>query len=121
MFQVTSDKTTNLLCMIFAGEVKADEVKRCVERVRIHLKQLKPGFRLLNDLSALESMDIASVPHLEDSMAACSKAGVATVVRVIPDPKKDIGFKILSVFHYRRPIRIITCATMMEALKILDE
>jgi len=30
------------------------------------------------------------------------------VVRIIPDPRKDIGLNILSRFHYRRGSRFVT-------------
>jgi hypothetical protein len=41
------------------------------------------------------------------------------VVRVIPDPHKDIGLNILSLFHYRRGVRIVTCETLEEAMRAL--
>jgi hypothetical protein len=41
------------------------------------------------------------------------------VVRVIPDPQKDIGLNILSLFHYRKRVRIVTCETLDEARKVL--
>jgi hypothetical protein len=46
---------------------------------------------------------------------------VETVVRVIPDPHKDIGLNIMSLFHYRRRVRIITCETLAEALRSLAD
>ena len=121
MYQVTADKSKNLLRIIFSGRVEPDDLKIGVEKVKALLKDLKPGFKLLTDLTALESMSVECVPHLEDSMEACNKSGVAMVVRVIPNPKKDIGLNILSIFHYRRRIRIVTCETLAEAMKILDE
>lgn len=39
---------------------------------------------------------------------------VAKVVRLIPDPHKDIGFAILSATHYRGTVRVITCTTLAE-------
>lgn len=121
MYKVTLDKSKNLLTIRFSKRVAPDEAKVCVQQVKAYLTELKPGFRLLTDLTALESMDVGCVPHLEDSMDACNKSGVAKVVRVIPDPKKDIGLSILSIFHYRRRIPKVTCETLAEAMKILDE
>jgi hypothetical protein len=43
------------------------------------------------------------------------------VVRIIPDPRKDIGLSIMSVFHYRRGVRIVTCETLAEALSALAD
>jgi hypothetical protein len=53
-------------------------------------------------------------------MDLCDKKGAAAVVRVIPDPQKDIGLNIMSIFHFRRRVRISTCETMEEALRQLD-
>jgi hypothetical protein len=64
-------------------------------------------------------MDLDCVPPLEGLMDLCRQAGVAMVVRVIPDPHKDIGFNILSVFHYPRRVKIVTCETMEEAQSAL--
>ena len=47
-------------------------------------------------------------------------AGVDTIVRVIPNPRKDIGFSIMSLFHYRHGVHIMTCETMEEAKRILQ-
>lgn len=41
------------------------------------------------------------------------------MVRVIPDPYKDIGMNILSVFHYHNHPRIVTCDNMLDGVKAL--
>lgn len=121
MFKVLADKKLNLLEISFSGEVNAAEAGRCVDRVETLLRDLRPGFCLLNDLSGLSHMAAECAPQMERSMDLCRKAGVAQVVRVIPDPQKDIGLNILSIFHYPRRVRIITSETREEALKILKE
>jgi hypothetical protein len=52
-------------------------------------------------------------------MDACNRAGVQKVVRIIPEPEKDIGFGIMSLFHYRRGVQIVTCESADEAAAIL--
>ncbi len=42
-----------------------------------------------------------------------------TVVRVIPDPNKDIGFDLISHFHLHPPVRTQTHATLADAIKSL--
>ena len=42
------------------------------------------------------------------------------MVRVIPDPQRDIGLRIMSFFHYGPDVHIATCATLEEAKEILD-
>jgi hypothetical protein len=41
------------------------------------------------------------------------------VVRVIPDPHKDIGLNILSQFHYGPQIKLATFESLAEALSAL--
>ena len=52
-------------------------------------------------------------------MKLIDQSGVGMVVRVIPDPKKDIGLNILTIFHYRNQPRFVTCEKMTEAAEVL--
>jgi hypothetical protein len=66
-------------------------------------------------------MDPASLTDIKKTMDLLNQRGVSLVVRVIPDPQKDIGLNILSLFHYRRGIRIVTCQTMEQAMAVLAD
>ena len=112
MIQAQVDKVNNLLRVTYAGRVGPAETKRALKDLERLLADLAPGSRLLTNLSNLEEMDLACEPDLKRMMDLCNKKGVERVVRVIPDPHKDIGLNILSLFHYRRGVRIITCETM---------
>src|SRR5215470_6000314 len=119
MFETGIDKGQNLLRMTFRGHVTADEAKASTDQLGALIAQMMQGFRLLTDMSTLETMDTACIPYIRNSMDLLNKQGVATVVRVIPDPHKDIGFNILSLFHYRPDVHIVTCRTLEEAMKAL--
>jgi hypothetical protein len=119
MFQLGVDKSKNLLKITYAQHVGPGDTKRVEEELPPLLADVRPGFRLLTDMSGLESMDLACVPYIRRMMDLCNKKGVELVVRVIPDPQKDIGLNILSLFHYRRRVRIVTCPTLEEAMKAL--
>ena len=119
MFQVEVDKSKNLLKIRYAQHVGPEDTKAVVEKVSTLLPDLQPGFRLLKDLSGLDVMDLACVPHIERMMDLCNKRDIEMVVRVTPDPHKDIGLNILSLFHYRRGVRIVTCETLEEAMRAL--
>jgi len=119
MFETSIEKPSNLLTIRFAGSVDAEEARLCAAQVQSVLEELQPGFRLLSDLSALVKMDLACVPFIEQVMDRCNDKGISMVVRVIPDPHKDIGFNILSLFHYRRGVRIVACQKMDEAQQAL--
>jgi hypothetical protein len=119
MFQVEADPAKNLLKISFSQHVGPEEAKSSVEKVKALLADLQPGFRLLTDLSGLESMDVACAAYLRRTMDWCNRKGVERVVRIIPDPHKDIGLNIMSLFHYRHGIPIVTCGTLEEAMAAL--
>jgi hypothetical protein len=83
------------------------------------LSQLRPGFTFLTDLSALEAMELDCAIELTKVMDACRATGIGTVIRIIPDSSKDIGFNILSIIHLRRGVRVVTCQTAEEAEQAL--
>ncbi len=120
MLQASFDVGRNLLQLRYCGHVIAQEVRRGATELQALLSRTLPGFRLLTDLSPLQSMDLDCVPSLNRMMDLCDKAGVDLVVRVIPDPQKDIGLNIMSLFHYRKRVRIVTCSSATEAFTLLD-
>jgi len=119
MFLATVSKPQHLLYVCFAGHVGVAELERGRGDLDQLLAELPPGFRLLTDLSRLESMDVACAKEIGKVMERCEQKGVGLVVRVIPDPAKDIGMSLLSIFHYRRQPRTVICQTLVEAAQRL--
>jgi hypothetical protein len=117
---VETDPSRNLLAIRYGGHVGASDVERCLGDVQTALVSLQSGFRLLTDLADLDSMEFSCAPYIDKVMDLCNDKGVATVVRVIPDSKKDIGFAVMSCFHYGRDVHIITCETADEATAALS-
>ena len=120
-FSVEADEERNLLVIRYRGRVGRNEMERCPEEVRYALSKLSRGFRLLADFSQLEEMDVSCASVVAKIMNLCNEACVATVVRIIPQPKQDIGLHIMSLFHYGNNVRIETCTSRDEALKILAQ
>jgi hypothetical protein len=119
MFEINSDAAKNLVQIRYLGHVSATGMKECVAHVERRLPELRLGFTVLTDLSGLESMDLDCVPYLTKIMDLIRAKGVGTVVRIIPDPTKDIGFNILSLIHLRRGVKIVTCENLAEAERAL--
>ena len=71
------------------------------------------------DLTHLEVMGLECMAELGYLMDMISQAGVGLVVRVIPDPSRDIGMNILTVFHYSQEVQVVTCQNLAEAVGIL--
>lgn len=120
MFLATSNKTKRLLCLNYVQRVLPEELKLAREDVKRLLADLPPGFRLLVDLSQVESMDLACATEIGRTMELIDQSSASLVVRVIPDPDKDIGMNILTVFHYPHHPRIVTCETLAEAIQKLS-
>ena len=99
----------------YFGHVDPEAMAACCLQVEKHLRAMRPGFLVLTDLSGLQAMDVDCVIHLAKIMEHLRASGVRTVVRVIPDPDKDIGFNILSIIHLRRGVKVVTCASKAEA------
>jgi len=119
MYSVETDRSKRLLVISAAGRVTKKEVESVAQRVREIIKEVRPGFRVLTDFRWLERMDPAAAAHLAEIMDALAGKDVAAVVRVVPDPHKDIGLNILSQFHYGPQIKLATFESLAEALSAL--
>ncbi|MFZ2643240.1 MAG: STAS domain-containing protein [Verrucomicrobiia bacterium] len=120
MYHIVFDAEPHLLTINWTGHVDVAEVQRCHQELQQHLAEIKPGLRILTDLSGLGSMDFECSAQIDRIMDLFNAAGVNTIVRIIPNPRKDIGFNIMSWFHYRHGIHIMTCETVEEAKRILQ-
>jgi anti-anti-sigma regulatory factor len=119
MYSVEADKSKRLVVISAVGQVTREEAKQAAQRTRDILKDFAPGFRVLTDFRWLQSMDTAAARHVAEIMDALTEKQVASVIRVMRDPHKDIGLNILSQFHYGPEIQITTFETLADALQSL--
>ncbi len=117
MYAVELDRSKRLLVISGSQRVTAEQAKLAAQRVRELLQDVAPGLRVLADFRWLDSMDSAAARHIAEIMDALAEKGVASVTRVMPDPRKDIGLNILSQFHYGPEIQIGTFQTLADALQ----
>lgn len=117
-YRVEGNACRNLIVVRYRGRVSASDVRAVSEEVGSLLPQMRMGFTFLADLSELESMELDCLTGITGIMDACNSAGIGTVVRIVPDPRKDIGLNILSIIHYRRGVRVITCQDSAEAERV---
>lgn len=120
MIKFEVDQSQNRLVIRYSGAVGPEETEKGLEQIKSGLAKLTSGFRLLADLTELESMNVACAPHIEKAMDLCNEKGASLVVRVIPDPHRDIGLQIMSYFHYRGDVQIVTCQTLADAEQALQ-
>ena len=120
MFLAASNKAKQLLVMRYCDHVTADQLKAGFSDLKTLLAELPPGFRVLADCSQLKSMGQDCVPEISAGMELIDAHAPARLVRVIPDPSKDIGLNILTAFHYKRRPHIVNCKTLTEAVQALE-
>ena len=119
MFLIETNKLKRLLHLSFVGKVRAGELQPGLDELASLLAELPPGFHLLTNLSHLESMELACHAEISRVMELCHRRGMASVIRVIPKPEKDIGFNILSAFHYQHGLPVSVCSSLEEAIRLL--
>lgn len=115
MFSVKAHKQQNLLVVTFKGDVCAVDGPYIIERMEVELKKVKKGFSLITDLSQVDMMESKMADFIKKSMFLCNAHGVVRIYRVIPDNTKDVGFNIMSTFHYDPSVKIYQYKTMLEA------
>lgn len=121
MFSLEADDSNRLIKISWSDIVSVDEMRECAEELRALITDVRPGFRLLADLTGLESMDHTGASYIAATMDLVAAKQVALIVRVIPDPRKDIGLNILSYFHYGPEVRIETYQSLRDALESLSD
>lgn len=119
MFSIEASDAERLIKIIWSGKVDLDEMRKWAEDFSVLTSKIPPGFRLLVDMTALESMDHAGARYIGSVMDLCVKKQVEHVVRVIPNPRKDIGLNIMSYFHYGSKMRVTICESLAEAMQLL--
>ena len=117
MYAVELDRSKRLLVISAAAKVTAEEAKMAAQRIRELLRDVAPGFHAFADFRWLESMDPAAARHIAAIMDALAEKNVASVTRVMPDPRKDIGLNILSQFHYGPDVTVTTFETVADAIR----
>src|SRR4029434_878659 len=117
MYAVELDQSKRLLVISAAQKVTVEEANMAAQQIREVLQDVAPGFRVLADFRWLESMDPAAAQPIAGMMDALAEKGVASVTRVMPDPRKDIGLNILSQFHYGPDVTVTTFETVADAIR----
>ena len=119
MFLATVNQPRQLLYLTYIQHVTLQELERGRKDILALLDGVTTGFRVVADLNWLDRMDVECAAEIGRIMEFCEQRGVGQVVRIIPDPGKDIGLSILSLFHYRHNPHIVTCRSLAEAGKVL--
>jgi len=120
VFDAIINKQGDLLIIHFSERVDTKQTSQCVELVRGLVTGAEPGFTIIADLGRLTHMDFECARDLGVLMDIFNRAKVARVCRIIPDPDIDIGWNILSKFHYDpKSVEIHTYPSFYQAIKVV--
>ena len=115
MIKISRDPKRNTLIIEFSGKVDRVQAEKSFLELEKILPKVGKGFSLLTDFTSVETVDIEIKSVIEKSMDLINARGVAEVLRVVPDPEMDIGFNIMSAFHYSKEVPVLTLRSREEA------
>lgn len=122
MFVAEINKAHRLLKITVADHVATEDARLCLQRPQSLLADVQPGFRLVSDLSGIKSLSADTAPYIGQIMELCAAKGLKSVIRVLPsETRNDIGYAILSQFHYGPAVRIVVFKNAEEAASHLAE
>jgi hypothetical protein len=121
MYSIEIDKEKRFLVISASGHVNKEEVKAVANKVRELVQDAPAGLHALTDLRWMTAMDPAAAKHVAEIMEILQEKQLASVTRIVPDSSKDIGFNILSHFHYKPSVQIFTVESLAEALRNVAE
>lgn len=112
MIKFSYDKKRNIVILAYEGNVDVGEAREIHRKLQTLVPKCRRGFKLLVDLSLVENIKKEVLPVIKENMDLFNQHGIAEVIRVIPDSDKDIGFSILSIFHYDKDVKVLTCQSL---------
>ena len=116
MIQSRYDKRHNVAIIEFSGRVDKAQAEEHYSRIEQIVPQDVRSFKILTDFSGVQTMDLEIQDIIKKVMDYFNERGVTEILRVIPDPAQDIGFNIMSAFHYSKGVKILTLESRQEAL-----
>ncbi len=119
MFRIETIPSRNILILRLKARFNCEDGAQLYTKLQPVMRELKPGFKLMTDMTELEHMEFDAHRSIDNVMELCNEYGVSKVVRVITNESNDIGFTIMSLFHYSHSVVIHTCRSLEEAEKTL--
>jgi len=115
MIKFVYDPQLRALVLDYAGPIDAAQVWQLYSDLQKAVPQYGQGFRVLSDFSSVRAVSPDIREPLKKIMDFLNAQGVSEIIRIIPDPEHDIGFNILSLFHYSKSVSFLTVSSRQEA------
>lgn len=115
MITVSYDEKHNAIIIEYSGIVDAAEAARFFSEIQTLVPKCRKGFNILADMSMLQVMAPETLETVKKAMDFFNAHGVEEIIRVIPDPSQDVGFSIMSLFHYSKEVKFSTVRSRKDA------
>ena len=120
MYKLDCDASDNVITIRIEGIFDFQQADEVHSKMQTVLLNMKSGFTVVTDISLLEQMDPESLKSISKTMDLFNSHGIGRAIRVVPDSSKDIGFNIISFFHYSPKVKIRTFESMSKAREYID-
>jgi anti-anti-sigma regulatory factor len=121
MIKVDYDCGKNLVIIELSGDVDAAQARLTLLELERDLENVEKGFRVLVDFAAVETMEPEVEGVVLKAMDFLNAKGIEEIVRVLPDPEMELGFRLMSFFHYSPQVRVLAARTRAEGEALLRE
>ena len=115
MIKARYDSEVNAVIIEFEGKIDALQAERFAPEIQKVVPKHGKGFKLLTDFTRLDAMDLEIQGIIKKTMDFFNEQGVTEILRVIPTPEQDIGFNIMSLFHYSKDVKFLILQSRQEA------
>ena len=119
MFLATINKSHRLLHASYICKVTVADLERGYEDLKLLVREFPDGYILFADWGRMESIDPECATIIGQTMELFDQSSMERVVRLFPDPTKDIGLNILGAFHISNQRPFVTCDNMKDAIRAL--
>jgi len=124
MYEVRIDETKNRMYITQSGSLTADEMQGLADAMISQMQKLRPGMRVINDISALKPCDEAGAPHIQRAAKAISDFGLGRVIRIIQNAPDELA--VIGSLQFKRTARATagyqadTAFSLSDAERMLD-
>ncbi len=119
MLKASYDPERNLVTIEFEGKIDVAQAEEFYWDVQRVVPKHGKGFKILSDFTLLEQIDADVQDAIKKTMDFFNEQGVSEIMRIIPAPEQDIGFNIMSIFHYSKEVKFLTLSSREEAHELL--
>ena len=121
MVKIILKKNKNTIICVMKNSVSESQVLSGFKKLKVEMEKLKPGFKFLVDYSLVTGFKPGVEAVVINAMKSTNEMGVGEIIRVLPDPDMEPGFKILTSQYYSKSVKSLIFRSLKEATDYLNK